>query len=165
MKIESHAARLGEFIVSRGMRSTPERYVVLDAIEKCPGLFTVDMIHAETRSISPSTIISRGTVINTVRLLVEAGIVAPAGSRDRHRVYALATAGSDRRNAGFQVKIYMECTSCGRVKPSTDRAVIAPLLAKRYKSFHPTSCSVNIYGLCMTCRRKLETKLQTSKKK
>lgn len=165
MKIESPAARLREFIASRGMRSTPERYVVLEAIEKFPGLFSVDMIHEETRKVSPSTIISRGTVVNTVRLLVEAGIVAPAGNRHRHRVYALASAVHDRRNAGFQVKIYMECTVCGRVKPSTDRAVIAPLLSKRYKSFHPTSCSVNIYGFCMSCRRKLETKLQISKKK
>lgn len=166
MKTESPAARLREFIVSRGMRSTPERYVVLEAIEKCSGPFSVDMVHEEIRGISPATIISRGTVVNTVRLLVEAGIVAPAGSRNRHLVYTLNPAGSDRRtSAGFQVKIYMECTACGRVKPSTDRAVIAPLLAKRYKSFHPTSCSVNIYGLCMSCRRKLETKLQTSKKK
>lgn len=147
------------------MRSTAERYVVLDAIEKCQGLFTIDMVHEETSRVSPATIISRGTVVNTVRLLVEAGIVAPAGSRDRHRVYALTPAGSDRRHSPFHVKIYMECTVCGKIKTSADRAVIAPLLAKRYKSFQPASCSVNIYGLCMTCRRKLENKVKTSRKK
>ncbi len=140
------------------MRSTPERYVVLDAIEKCPGFFTVDMIHAATGSISPATIISRGTVVNTVRLLVEAGIVAPAGNRNRHRVYTLQPGSSDRRRSGFQVKIYLECTVCGKVKPSTDKGVAAQIVGKRYKSFHPTSCSVNIYGVCMSCRRKMETK-------
>ena len=144
-------------------RSTPERYMVLEAIEKCAGFFTVDMIHAEPSSISPTTIISRGTVVNTVRLLVEAGIVAPAGSRDRHRIYTLQPVSTDRRRSGFQVKIYLECTVCGKVKPSTDKAVTAQLVAKRYKSFHPTSCSVNIYGVCMSCRRKMETKFRTLK--
>lgn len=163
MKTESPAARLREYISSRGMRSTPERYVVLEAIEKCPGFFTVDMIHAETVRTSPTTIISRGTVVNTVRLLVEAGIVAPAGNRDRHRVYTLQTGSGERRRIGFQVKIYLECTVCGKVKPTSDKSVTAPLVAKRYKSFQPTSCSVNIYGVCMGCRRKMETKFRTLK--
>lgn len=156
MKNESPSSRLREYIGSRGLRSTPERYVVLEAIEKCSGFFTVDMIHAETGSISPTTIISRGTVVNTVRLLVEAGIVAPAGNRNRHRVYTLQPVSTDRRRAGFQVKIYQECTVCGKVKPSTDKAVAAQLVAKRYKSFQPTSCSVNVYGVCMSCRRKMK---------
>lgn len=138
--------------------------MVLEAIEKCSGRFSVDMIHEELRRISPMTIISRGTVVNTIKLLTDAGIVARAGSSNRHLVYVLTTPATGRRNSGFQVKIYIECTACGRLKPSADKAVIAPILAKRYKNFQPTSCSVNIYGLCMACRRKQETKLHTKKK-
>lgn len=131
--------------------------MVLDAIEQRQGSFTVEMIHKETLTHA-ATLISRSTVVNTVRLLVEAGIVSPSGTRGRHRTYVLAANAVDRRRGGFQVKIYMECTVCGKVKTTSDKSLTGLLWVKRYKSFNPASCSVNIYGVCTSCRRKQETK-------
>lgn len=141
---------MGRYVAEHGMRHTPERLFVLDAVLETSGRFTVDDIAA--RMSGSSNAVSRGTVANTLKLLVELGVVFKVGLHKRAVVYQTAPK-SRRKNsrARLPIGIVMQCMQCGSTREVRDREATAALASRRYNSFFPVSGLVTIYGLCEKC--------------
>ena len=65
--------KLTEFLDSRKLRKTPERFAILEAVFSHNDHFGVDTLYAEMDARSYH--VSRSTVYNTIELFCECGIV------------------------------------------------------------------------------------------
>ncbi|MBO5205136.1 MAG: transcriptional repressor, partial [Prevotella sp.] len=97
---------LTNYLERNNHRKTPERYAVLDAVYDINGHFTMDELGRRLAEDSKFPV-SRATLYNTMRLLVELQLVA------RHRFqgetcYEACYADSNHN--------HIICTHCGRVE-------------------------------------------------
>ena len=153
--VESDLAKrlniLEHYITARGLRHTPERKIVLENLMNLAPRFTVDDV--ETAMDKVKARVSRGTIVNTLKLCVAAGIVLPAGNKGRFSLYQLTPLRKHRPNLRTRLpfRIFLQCTKCGNIKEIRDREATAALSSKHYNSFSPVSGLVSIYGLCTKC--------------
>jgi Fur family ferric uptake transcriptional regulator len=132
-------ARLHE----RGLRLTPQRALVLDAVARL-GHATPDAIGAEVQRIDPNVNIS--TVYRTLELLEELGLV-----RHAH----LGPGAATYHPADDHAHLHLVCHGCGRV---TEAEVgLAAELAGRVRASHGFTVDVEhmaISGWCPACPRR-----------
>jgi len=133
---------------THGLRLTPQREFVLDALHKIEGFGTADDIYAQVRQRSSSVDIS--TVYRTLELLEQFGLVARLDDESGQRRYELL---------GIHgLHHHLRCTQCGQVIP-VPHEELAPLLAHIEEAYGfsvaPTSWTFN--GLCSACRAKLDS--------
>lgn len=95
------------FLKSKGLKYTPERAGVLDAIIELDGQFEVDDLLVDLRSRGHR--VSKATVYRTIRLLQDAGIVTPSAFDASHAQYELVYGG--------QSHDVMVCVQSGRRVP------------------------------------------------
>lgn len=141
---------LEQYVDARHLRNTPERYRVLEAIEQLKGRFTIDEVaDAVSRQRYP---VSRGTIVNSISLMLDAGLLLNVGQRNRSVLYQLVPRSRSKgKSPVFPLTVALQCTRCGKVKDVRDRVAVAALASKRFSGFTPTSGVVTIYGLCSTC--------------
>lgn len=137
------------YITERGMRVTPERMAILDKVMDCQRHFTVDDIWSRMSASSFS--VSRATVYNNIRLLVDAGIIRRQSSTGNTSSY-------ERITSGAPSHIHLVCLKCGKVKESREPELMKSLTSRRYSAFHPEYAVVNVYGECSSCARKRKSK-------
>lgn len=87
----------------RGMRMTPQREMVLDALHDLDGHETADEIYQRVQA--RSTAVDLSTVYRTLVLLQELGMLAVAEAADGQRRYALSGQHGDH--------IHLVCRQCG----------------------------------------------------
>lgn len=136
-------------IAASGLRSTPERLAIIEAISRQKGRFGIQALAdtLATRNFS----VSRATLYNTLAMLQEAGIVARRQAvGDTHETGAVWEVADDRH----QVGITLVCTRCGRRRAARDPALARQVIAKRFASFVTTGVEICVSGLCSSCRRK-----------
>ncbi len=129
------------YIRSKKMRQTPERFAILDKALEQKAHFCIDELY---RDIEADYHVSRSTVYNTVELLCECNILRKHYLNKTQAVYELA---DDRH-------LHLICLRCGAVKEVHDENVYGYLSTLKFRGFHPTSSSTNIYGICSSCARK-----------
>lgn len=149
-ELSYYHASLKQYIDECGKRHTPERHIVLDAMESFKGRFSIDaLMQILGKGLDR---VSRGTVVNTVQLMQRAGLLVEVGVQDRCMLYQLVP--RQLRKSKIQripISIGMQCKNCGEVKEVRDRQAVAPLASRRYRGFVPASGIVTIYGLCEKC--------------
>lgn len=133
--------KFAEFIRSKKMRQTPERFAILDkALDQKPH-FDIDELYQD---IEADYHVSRSTVYNTVELLCECNILRKHFLNENQAAYELS---EDRH-------LHLICLECGAVKEIHDEKVAQYLSGLKFRGFHPAFSSTNIYGICAACHRK-----------
>jgi Fur family ferric uptake transcriptional regulator len=130
-----------ERLRSSGHRLTPQRELVLAAVEKL-GHATPDEVYAEVRSHSQS--INLSTVYRTLELLNELGLIRHAHLTDRAPTYHSA--------AGHE-HAHFVCRGCKKtisVSRAEMEQALGPLAAKH--GFAPDYGHLTVFGTCADCR-------------
>lgn len=125
---------------SRGLRATPQRRFVLDALERL-GHATPEQVGEQVQAVAPS--LSPSTVYRTLELLEELGVVTHTHLGHGAPSYHLA-AHADH--------IHLVCRRCGSVQDAdVSRAQqLADEVAARH-GFVTDVAHLSLDGLCATC--------------
>lgn len=134
-------ARFADFIKSKNMRQTPERFAILDKALEQHVHFDIDELY---RDIEAEYRVCRATVYNTVELLCECNILRKHYLNENQAAYEFA---HDRH-------LHLICLKCGAVKEVHDENCNDYFENRKYKGFHPSFITTNIYGICSQCERR-----------
>jgi Fur family transcriptional regulator, ferric uptake regulator len=131
---------LAKVLRSRGLRMTPQRQLVLDAVRQL-GHATPEQVHSSVQRVADSVNIT--TVYRTLELLEELGLVTHT-----HLSHGAPT----YHPAGERQHVHLVCRGCGVVE-GIDPAPLEPLaeeLASRH-GFLIDIGHVAFFGRCATC--------------
>lgn len=137
---------LARVLRERGQRMTPQRQLILEAIQSIEGHISAEAVHAIVSARFPQVNIS--TVYRTLDLLQELGFLTHThydnGVAQYHRV----------EEANHQ---HLVCRGCG-AEEELDLSVLAPLDAelRRRHGFAADLTHFAIVGLCRVCRSRTE---------
>ena len=124
-----------------GYRLTPQRLLILSAIEDSPNHISAEEIHAQIATRFPDVNIS--TVYRTLELLKQLGLVAETDLGGGRVSYHPAAKGHHH---------HLICQQCGAVI-DVDETILARLqdvLLQRYR-FHAQLTHLAIRGICEKC--------------
>jgi len=126
---------------ARGLRATPQRRLVLDAVTAL-GHGTPEQVGERVQRVAPS--LSLSTVYRTLELLEELGVVSHT-----HLGHGAPT----YHPAGHADHIHLVCQRCGSVgEADVEHArSLADVLATRYQ-FETDLAHLSLHGLCLDCR-------------
>lgn len=140
-KHEHAAPDLSAKLKDSGKRLTPQRRLILDAVEAL-GHATPDEVLGEARKAQETLSIS--TVYRNLEVLEELGLVRHAHLSDRAPTY---------HSVGDHEHFHLVCRACHRVI-SVGTDTLAPLLAKldADHGFVPDVGHLTVFGTCAECR-------------
>ena len=129
-------------IQTHGMRVTPQRAIIFEAIEKLEGHITAEEIFAEVQKVS--TYISLATVYRTLELLQELNLIIPTNLGGSQTFFALKNHGSHH---------HLVCLECGAIEEFDDEIFdpIRTKLEEKYE-FQVHTNHMSVFGLCRVCR-------------
>jgi Fur family ferric uptake transcriptional regulator len=135
---------LREALRSRGLRMTPQRQLILDAIASMHGHISVDQVHQYVVRQFPDVHIT--TVYRTLEVLEELGVVRHAHFHDGVAQYQRTDEAPHH---------HMVCTRCG-ADAELELALLEPLAAelRRRYGFDADLAHTAIVGVCRNCQAK-----------
>jgi Fur family transcriptional regulator, ferric uptake regulator len=132
---------LAEMLRERGLRLTPQRQLILEAVHQL-GHATPEQIHHCVRERAAGVNIT--TVYRTLELLEELGLVSHThlshGSPTYHR-------------AGEDQHVHLVCRSCGEIA-EVDPSVLRPVTEQlqQEQDFRVDVGHVSLFGVCGGCK-------------
>ena len=135
-----------DFLEKKGLRRTPERFAILDMIYSIQGNFDIDMLN--DRLQKKKVVISKATLYNTIELLSECLLITKQPYK-----------GLSRYEKAYECiqRDHLICTQCGEVIEFCDpRIQEIQATASRLMNFDVSYYSLHIYGVCETCKAKME---------
>ena len=149
--------KFAEFLKLQGLRKTPERFAILEAIHATEGHFTPEALLEDILN-KQRLRLSRATIYNNMELMLEAGLIRKLIFTDGIRY---------EKNVGFESHHHLVCTLCGKVIECQDDVVKSTIEAMRVKKFTTTGYALYIYGLCSRCsaaQKRRQKKLMSKNK-
>lgn len=143
---------LQDLLRRRGLRMTPQRQIILDAITSSTGHISAETVHQQVVARFPNVNIS--TVYRTLDLLQDLGLVTHTHFDDGIAQYHLAEESSHQ---------HLACRGCGS-QVEIDLTILEPLargLREDY-GFRADLAHFAIVGLCATCASQEEQHLAAS---
>ena len=136
-------------------RKTPERFTILDAVYSMTGHFSLEEL-GDKLAGEYNFPVSRATLYNTLRLLIELRLVV------RHRFQSTTKyeACYDNNSHCHQI-----CTMCGKVTEVKSQGVIDAINTMPTRRFHKDGFTLYVYGICSSCQAKLRRRAETKNKK
>lgn len=134
---------LTQYLVQNGMRRTPERYAILQAIYEQKAPFTAETLYAQ---LDASYHVSVVTIYNSLSLFAMLGLVVPCPSGDGS-LY--------EKCYGVRDHFQQVCTHCGRVSDFRSQTVSNALTSTHFTRFRPEHVALCVYGICSKCQAKL----------
>ncbi len=133
------------FLRERGLRATPVRIAILQAILDHSGHFDVDELFLDLRRRNER--ISKASIYRTIPLLVEAGLINQIYFEDG-RLHYEPVYGRDHH-------CHLRCSECRRVIEFKNEMMLdlEARLAEEH-GFLIQGHQVEVYGLCPECRKK-----------
>jgi Fur family ferric uptake transcriptional regulator len=129
---------------TRGLRATPERYAVLDAVLQTQGHFDAENLYY--RLIAGGMKISKATVYNTLELLLRAGLVSKYRFAEKTSRYEKAL--------GRPQHHHLICLQCGDILEFiSDKLERIQEEVCADREFVSQSSSLQIFGTCSKCRK------------
>jgi Fur family ferric uptake transcriptional regulator len=143
--MEQRRSSLIEQLQSRGMRVTPQRAIIFEAIERLEGHITAEEIFEQVQKVNPY--VSLATVYRTLELLQELNLINQTNFGRSQTYFALKDHGPHH---------HLVCSECGRIEEFSDEVFdsIRAELKSRY-GFQAHTDHKSIFGVCQCC---LETK-------
>ncbi len=126
-------------------RKTPERFTILDAVYGMSGHFSLEEL-GDKLTNDYNFPVSRATLYNTLRLLIEMRLVV------RHRFQSTTKyeACYDNNSHCHQI-----CTVCGKVTEVKSHQVSEAINSMPTRRFHKDGFTLYVYGICSSCQTKL----------
>ena len=126
-------------------RKTPDRFTILDAVYSMSGHFSLEEL-GEKLTNDYNFPVSRATLYNTLRLLIELRLVV------RHRFQSTTKyeACYDNNSHCHQI-----CTVCGKVTEVKSHQVSEAINSMPMRRFHKDGYTLYVYGICSSCQMKL----------
>ena len=136
-------------------RKTPERFTILDAVYSMTGHFSLEEL-GDKLAGEYNFPVSRATLYNTLRLLIELRLVV------RHRFQSTTKyeACYDNNSHCHQI-----CTMCGKVTEVKSQGVIDAINDMPTRRFHKDGFTLYVYGICSSCQAKLRRHADNKNKK
>lgn len=133
-------AQIAQFFATAGLRSTPQRYAVLEFLSRTPVHATAEEVFEAVNRLDPRA--SRATIYNSLRALVDARLVREVAA--------------DSRAARFEAHIekhhHFICDQCGAVEdiawfdvPAHNRRALGGRSVRE--------CELTLRGSCEKCAR------------
>ena len=147
MDIQAAHDILTKYLKANGkLRSTPERFAVLDAVLQSQGHFDAEGLYY--LMITSGIKVSKATVYNTLDLLQECGLVSKYRFADNTSRYEKAF--------GRPHHHHLICLDCGDIIEFVNERLerIQDEVCGE-KSFDPQSSSLQIFGTCSKCKKKV----------
>ncbi len=134
-------ASLAEKLRARGLRLTPQRQLILEAVHDL-GHSTPEQLHAAVRERVAGVNIT--TVYRTLELLEELGLVTHTHLSHGSPTY---------HAAGEHQHVHLVCRSCGEID-EVDPALLGPLAAqlRTERGFRMDIGHVSFFGVCERCQ-------------
>ena len=133
--------KLVEQLKSHGIRVTPQRAIILDAIENMSGHFTAEDVYAAVQKVS--SYINIATVYRTLELLKELDVVTDSDMGAGATHYALRTHGPHH---------HAICRVCGRSFEFPHALLETPIARLNVEyDFVADAHHVVIFGWCTGC--------------
>ncbi|MDY4039024.1 MAG: transcriptional repressor [Prevotella sp.] len=144
---------LDQYLERNHYRRTPERYAILDAVYSINGHFSLEQLSA--RLEKDNFRVSRATLYNTMRLLLELRLVL------RHRFQS-----GTKYEACYEHDDHCHqiCTICGKVTELQVPELAQSIMNTKLKRFRKDGFSLYIYGVCSSCRAKITRNLTLKNK-
>lgn len=140
---DTPAERLQSYLAQRGLKSTRQRSLIVDAFLGAGGHLDVDQLLARVRQADPR--VSAATVYRTMKLLTECGLAHAQRFGDGHTRYESAF-NRDHHD-------HLICTSCGEIiEFENDRIEALQEMVARRHGFAVTHHKLELYGLCKSCQ-------------
>ncbi|MGJ8677264.1 MAG: Fur family transcriptional regulator [Akkermansiaceae bacterium] len=137
-------ARLHSFIQGKGLRNTPQRNAIVEAIFASDEHFNADEIWDRIRKTQIRT--SRATVYRTISLLEEAGLLHEIDLGDDQKTYDPNFVESPAHN-------HLVCIDCGKVLEFEDSHIqLMNDCAARRLGFRPERQTLKIEACCEKLR-------------
>ncbi len=146
MKQNNHSTLIEE-LQTRGIRVTPQRAIIFEAIEQLEGHITAEDIYEEVQKVNPY--VSLATVYRTLELLQGLSLINQTNFGRSQTYFALKNHGPHH---------HLVCAECGRIEEFSDEllACIRADLETQY-GFEAHTDHMSIFGLCQQCRGKTGT--------
>jgi len=136
--------RIVSVLRERGLRLTPHREAVCEALFNCPGHICAEHILDAVEAHRPHLEMNKTTVYRTLDLLLEAGLVIEHRCADGRAQYEPASRGRHS---------HLICRQCGELVDLDGQTVAALREGLRARhGFYAELESYPIFGLCATCR-------------
>lgn len=134
------ATSLAAMLRERGLRLTPQRQLILDAVHEL-GHATPEQVHHHVRERAAGVNIT--TVYRTLELLEELGLV-----NHTHLSHGSPT----YHAAGEDQHVHLVCRGCGSIG-EVDPAVMQPVIERlrEREGFRVDVGHVSLFGLCGSC--------------
>lgn len=147
MDIEAARDTLATFLKDKNLRSTPERFKILDEVMKGSGHFDADELYTKLRNKGVK--VSRATVYNTLDVLVTCGLISKYRFGENHSRYEKAF-GRPRHD-------HLICLSCGDIIEFVNEKIdrLQEEVCRK-KIFKPQNSTFQIFGTCSKCQKKKE---------
>ena len=131
---------LADLLRERGLRLTPQRQLILEAVHEL-GHATPEQIHTAVRERVAGVNIT--TVYRTLELLEELGLLTHTHLSHGSPTY---------HAAGDDQHVHLVCRSCGSII-EVDPVVLAPVtrLLHEQRGFRVDIGHVSLFGLCVDC--------------
>lgn len=138
--------RLDTFIKGKGLRHTPQRDAIVDAIFASDEHFTADDLWDKLRGTRVRT--SRATLYRTLSLLTEAGLLQEIDLGDGQTTY-------DPNFLDRPTHNHLVCVDCGKVTEFEDEhlEILHDCITRRL-GFRPVKQSLRIEACCEELRSK-----------
>lgn len=131
-----------------GLKATPQRKAILDALDKSPSLLTARELFAQVHKRVPGVNLS--TIYRNLEALLESGCICKITLDSGESIYEI------RQNKDHHHHVI--CLKCG-VSEALSYCPMKGLDDHLKESgFHPTEHRFVVYGYCKRCRSKLDEK-------
>jgi Fur family transcriptional regulator, ferric uptake regulator len=133
----------GDYLKTKGLRSTLDRYLVLEGARSIDRHFDAEDLYERLRAAGSH--VSRASVYRTLPLLIECGLVKESPRRQGRVSYEYLF-GHDHHD-------HMICVRCGRVIEFRDEGIerFQEAVCEKYE-FTSKDHELRIMGYCKECR-------------
>jgi Fur family ferric uptake transcriptional regulator len=135
-----------EFLLTKGMRLTPEREVIVQAVYATHDHFDAEQWVGNLTRRQGQSGASRSTIYRTLNLLVEAGLLRRVARANDREVY--------EHDYGYPQHDHLICKKCGSMTEFRNDA-IAEVLEKiaAEHGFRMSGHRLEVEGVCAVCSR------------
>ena len=136
-------AVLTQFIESRGLRKTQERYAILEAVYGFNEPFSIEDL---SNALMAKCQVTLPTLYRTLDLFITLGLVIRHTQKDVQHY---------EKCYGEKGFFQMVCVHCGKTIPFKSAALVDALRDSKYPRFRPVNATVCVYGSCAACNSRL----------
>ena len=136
-------AVLTQYIESRGLRKTQERYAILEAVYGFNEPFSIEDL---SNALMEKCQVTLPTLYRTLDLFITLGLVIRHTQKDVQHY---------EKCYGEKGFFQMVCVHCGKTIPFKSAALVDALRDSKYPRFRPVNATVCVYGSCAACNSRL----------